>query len=113
MQITEVKTKTEENDFLEMPRLIYRNDPNWIPHIRQDIQKIFDPNKNKFFRYGEATRFLLKDNNGKTIGRVAVFINKRLSDTFKQPTGGFGFFECILQDYNNPHEQTKKHKFSI
>ncbi|MGE0637137.1 MAG: hypothetical protein AB7G44_13270 [Bacteroidia bacterium] len=95
MQIIEVKTKQHEEEFLEMPRLIYKNDPNWIPHIRQDIQKIFDPEKNKFFRYGEATRFILKDDNGKTIGRVAAFINRRLSDTFKQPTGGFGFFECI------------------
>lgn len=95
MEITEVKSKADEQEFLEMPRLIYKNDPHWIPHIKQDIQKIFDKEKNKFFKYGEATRFILKDESGKAVGRVAAFINNRLSETFKQPTGGFGFFECI------------------
>ena len=53
------------------------------------------PNKTNFLGHGEAARFLLKRNNGEVIGRVAVFINQKLSKTFKQPTGGLGFFECI------------------
>ncbi len=31
----------------------------------------------------------------KVVGRVAAFINERKAHTFKQPTGGMGFFECI------------------
>jgi hypothetical protein len=31
----------------------------------------------------------------KVVGRVAAFINKKTANTFDQPTGGMGFFECI------------------
>src|SRR5690606_37987857 len=37
----------------------------------------------------------LLQKNGKTIGRVAAFINRKTANKFKQPTGGMGFFECV------------------
>jgi hypothetical protein len=96
MQIIEVKDGTTEKDFLEVPRIIYKNDKNWIPHLKQDIQKVFDPIKNKkMFDNGVVTRWILKDDNGNLIGRNAAFVNNKLANTFKQPTGGIGFFECI------------------
>jgi hypothetical protein len=95
MQLIEVKTSKDIKDFHQVPFIIYQNDPNWIPHLRQDIEKIFDPERNKFWKHGEATRWILKNEEGQLIGRVAAFINKKLSDTFKQATGGFGFFEII------------------
>jgi hypothetical protein len=95
MQIVEVKTAKDSNDFLLLPLKLYKNDPNWIRPLDQDIDAVFDRKKNKFFRHGECTRWLLKDHSGETIGRVAAFINKRLADKNDQPTGGIGFFECI------------------
>lgn len=95
MQVIEVKDKTHIEEFRKLPYRIYANDKNWIPYIRQDVESVFDPKQNKFWRHGEATRWLLKNDEGKTIGRIAAFINKKLSNTFKQPTGGLGFFECI------------------
>lgn len=95
MQIFEVKSSKDIRDFNQLPFSIYKNNKAWIPHLKQDVEKVFNPKQNKFFRHGEATRYILKEDNGKVIGRVAVFINKKLSKTFKQPTGGIGFFECI------------------
>jgi GNAT superfamily N-acetyltransferase len=45
--------------------------------------------------HGECTRWILQDNNGQTIGRVAAFIDSNTANKFDQPTGGMGFFECI------------------
>ena len=95
MKIVEVKTAEDRNDFLLLPLEIYKNDPVWIRALDNDIETVFDPAKNKFFRHGECTRWLLKDNSGKVAGRVAAFINKKSSDKNDQPTGGIGFFECI------------------
>lgn len=36
---------------------------------------------------------MFKNKDGKTVGKVAVFINKQYKE--KQPTGGIGFFDCI------------------
>lgn len=95
MNILEVNNKKNIKEFLDFPNRLYKNDPNWIPHLRQDIEKVFDKKTNKYFRHGEAIRWILKDNENKTIGRIAAFINQKTSKGFKQPTGGIGFFECI------------------
>lgn len=95
MQIIEVTNKQTTQDFLNLPWLIYKNDKNWIPHIKQDIEKVFDPKQNKAHTTGKIIRWILKDHQNKTIGRIAAFINYELAESFKQPTGGLGFFECI------------------
>lgn len=98
MEIIEVKDIKTIEEFRKLPFKIYAGDPAWIPHVRQDVEAVFDPKKNKFFRHGEAIRWILKDSKGEVIGRVAAFINRKQAKTFKQPTGGLGFFECIDND---------------
>ena len=96
MQLIEVRDKKTENAFIKVYELIYSDDKNYIPHLRQDIEKIFDTAKNKLFRQGgDAIRWILNDDNGKTIGRVAAFIHPKTSKTGKHKVGGMGFFECI------------------
>ncbi len=95
MKIFEVVDKKAKKEFLDIARLIYKNDPNWVQLLDVQIEKIFDPKINVFFQNGEATRFVLKDDNGKLIGRIATFINRDKAFGFEQPTGGCGFFECI------------------
>jgi hypothetical protein len=95
MKIVEVNTPALGKEWIKMYYAFYKNDANFIPHIESDIEKIFDPDKNKFYKHGNAIRYLLYDDAGKTIGRVAAFVNERTAHTYKQPTGGMGFFECI------------------
>jgi hypothetical protein len=85
--IKEVISKEDVKAFLDLPVTLYRNSPHWIRPLNQDVEAVFDPKKNKAFRHGECTRWLLFDDNGTVIGRVAAFI--------KNKNGGMGFFECI------------------
>ena len=89
----EVKTAADRKSFLQVSVDLYKNDSNWIRPLDKDIEEVFDPGKNKFFKRGECTRWLLKDNKGKAIGRVAAFVNRQYKN--EQPTGGIGFFDCI------------------
>lgn len=93
--LQEVTTAEQVEEFRKLPFKIYEDDPNWIPHIRQEIEEVFDPEKNPYFGHGEAIRWILRNEEGEVVGRVAAFINWRKSHTYKQPTGGLGFFECI------------------
>lgn len=95
MNPVEVTTAKHRKDFLLLPVSIYKSEPNWIRPLDKDIEAVFNPAQNKFFRHGECTRFLLYNVNEKPIGRIAVFINERTSKKETQPTGGIGFFECI------------------
>ncbi len=93
MQMHEVTTEADKQAFLQVAIDIYKNDPNWIRPLDKDINEVFDPAKNKFFKRGDCKRWLLKDGNGKNIGRIAAFVNRQYKE--EQPTGGIGFFECI------------------
>lgn len=95
MKIVEISSKSDIQRFHDLPFLIYKNDSNWISHIKQEVEVVFNPKKNKYFENGSATRFILEDEHGKVIGRVAAFIDGKRANTFKQATGGMGFFECI------------------
>ena len=95
MTIREVSSNRDREEFLRLPLRIYHNDPEWIRPLDKDVEEVFDPERNKFFRHGKCTRFLLEDEKGKVIGRIAAFINDRTAKKEEQPTGGCGFFECI------------------
>ncbi|HDP55054.1 MAG TPA: hypothetical protein ENN24_05150 [Bacteroidetes bacterium] len=91
----EVNSPQSNREFLEVPVSLYKNDPNWVRPLDNDIESIFDPKKNKRFRHGEAIRWILKDEHGQNVGRVAAFIDGKIARANGQPTGGMGFFECI------------------
>ena len=95
MNIIEVVTKSQKQSFLALARTLYKNDPNFACPLDGEINGIFDPKENSFFKHGEAIRWILSDDNGKVIGRIAAFINTNKAFSFDQPTGGCGFFECI------------------
>jgi hypothetical protein len=97
MTIVEVKDHRLGRAFLEVPRILYRNDPVWVCPLDKEINSIFDPGKNVYFKHGEAARWVLYDENRKPAGRVAAFIDRNTSHKHRQPTGGMGFFECISE----------------
>ena len=93
MRMQEVKSETDKQAFLQIAVSINQNNPNWVRPLDKDIEEVFNPEKNKSFKKGECTRWLLKDDEDKTIGRIAAFVNQQYKN--EQPTGGIGFFECV------------------
>ena len=75
-EIVEVKDKKDSKEFLMLPVRLYKKEKNWIRPLDEDIEKVFDKKLNKYFRHGECMRWILKDETGKTIGRVAAFIDR-------------------------------------
>jgi hypothetical protein len=95
MQIIEVNNSQTKKSFLDVARQLYKDDPNWICPLDNDIESVFDPAKNHYHQHGKCIRWILKDSANNTIGRIAAFINEKKAYSYEQPTGGCGFFECI------------------
>ncbi len=99
MRLIEVQDDKTRAAFHVVPSLIYTDDPVWIPHLKQDIDKVFDTKTNRLFRKGgRVKRWLVQDGRGNWVGRVAAFVNPKYSGGMEQPTGGIGFFESIDDD---------------
>jgi len=93
MNIVEVTTEAMRREFTGFPKRLYKGDPNWVCPLDSETESVFDPQRNAAFRHGEAVRWILMDDSGTTIGRVAAFIDEIRSKANRQPTGGLGFFE--------------------
>ena len=96
MQLIEVTTTQLAREFLLVHVALNKNNPAWIRPLDKDIYEVFDKKKNKTFRSGEAIRWILKDDDGKFLGRIAAFTNKKYKNKGDDvPVGGIGFFDCI------------------
>jgi len=93
--VTDKRTRTLFHDVM---RYIYKHDNNFVCPLDSIIEDTFTAGKNVFFTHGEASRWILVDENNTLAGRVAAFINSKKAYTFQVPTGGMGFFECV-NDY--------------
>ena len=96
MILQEVISQKDKQEFIQLPVHLYKHVPQWIRPLDKDINIVFDSEKNKAFRTGEAIRWLLRDGQGEVIGRIAAFYDRKHSSKGNdQPTGSIGFFECI------------------
>lgn len=105
MKAVQVVSHEQKREFLDFPVRIFSDDKNYIRPLDKDIEEVFDKKKNKFFRSGECERFLFLNDNNETVGKVAIFINKKYRQ--EQQTGGIGFFDCIN------HQQTANFIFDF
>lgn len=82
------------NAFIELPHRLYASNPNWVPSLRSDMERMLDPQRHPFYRNGQAAFFLaLKE--GKILGRLAAIDNHRYNEVNGSRTGFFNYFESI------------------
>ena len=95
MQIVPVHTAPQVKAFLDLPRRLYQGDPQWVCPLDTDISAVFDPVRNHVHQHGSCARWILQDDQGQVIGRIAAFVDERKARLEHPYAGGCGFFECI------------------
>jgi len=95
MEIIEVKNKKQAKLFHDIARFIYRDDDTWVCPLDKEVESIFDPARNVFYKHGDAARWILQNDASQPAGRIAAFIDENTAWQQDQPTGGMGFFECV------------------
>ncbi len=80
--------------FNNFPFKLYQNTPQWVPHLRVEMRKVFRP-QYAFYNYGEAAFFLAKDEQGKILGRLATANNHRYNASYETKTAFFYYFEVV------------------
>jgi hypothetical protein len=101
VRITPVTTRAELKEFVTFPWRVYRDDPNWVPPLISDVQKMLDPAKHPFHQHGEVQCFLARrgsssgSESGRVVGRIAAIVNHLHNETHGEKTGFFGFFDTL------------------
>jgi len=89
--IREVKTSEDWKTFINLPFQIYKNSAYWVPSIKKNELKSFDP-KNDIFKTVDA-KFLLAFKNNKAVGRVVAIVNWNEVKELKKSKVRFGWLD--------------------
>lgn len=89
-----VSKRSDLQKFIKFPYRLYQKDPIWIPPLRVEQKKIFDPEKNLIFKHADCQSFLLFDND-RIIGRIIAYVNHAVNEYWKTRIGFFGHYECV------------------
>jgi hypothetical protein len=90
--VISVSKARQLKDFLKLPFVIYRNDPNWVPPFSSEVRRVLDKRLNPYFSNAKLRLFVCY--KGVTIvARVAININRLHQKKFGEKAAFFGFFE--------------------
>ena len=94
ISIVPVRSKKDEKKFIRFLWDIYRNDPQWVPPLMMDREKLIDRKKNPFYAHSDMELFLA-ERGGKIVGRIGAIVNHHHNKEHQDKVGFFGFFESI------------------
>jgi len=96
MKIKQVTSSDRKaiKQFIDFPFKLYQYTEQWVPPMRSEMKKIFEPTY-PFYKYGDAAFILAQNGNGETLGRLAVVNNHRYNDFHKSKTAFFYYFETV------------------
>ncbi len=93
LHVVPVQSRKDWDDFLDLPEIVYRDDPNWVPPLRKAIAQQLSENSS-FKAYGDLQPFVARQ-GGEAVGRIVSAINQRLVEKEGRAVGLVGYFECL------------------
>jgi len=91
-EFKKVESSEDIDAFHELPFRIYKNYEKWAPPFRFEIENIFDPQSNPFFKKGECDRYLVQKEN-KIVARFALMNTPDMDSKLDPKMAGIGFIE--------------------
>lgn len=89
--------KTLMKEFVELPYRIYKDVPQWVPFIKVDVRNMLDPKKHPFYEHSDAQGYIAQQ-EGRTVGRIAVMENKLFNKVQNKRVATFS----LLESENDP-----------
>ncbi len=94
IEIKEVKTRRQKNQFVDFPNKLYKNNMYYVPYIRSDEINLFNYKKNVSYEDCKAKYFLAYKNK-KVVGRIAGIIQNLYNQKTNEKRVRFSRFDCI------------------
>ena len=92
--IRPVASKADRKAFVDFAWEVYRDDPAWIPPLKDEVHGLLSPKKNPWFGHAKAELFLA-ERDGKTVGRISAQVDDLVLEHMGAGTGQWGMFEAL------------------
>ena len=92
--IRPVASKADRKAFVNLAWTVYRDDPAWIPPLKDEVHGLLSPGKNPWFEHARAELFLA-ERGGRVVGRISGQVDDLVLDQMGAGTGQWGMFEAL------------------
>ncbi|MHB8969503.1 MAG: N-acetyltransferase [Pirellulaceae bacterium] len=89
-----VTTRRERKQFVQLAWSLYRDDKNWIPPLRSNLEELVGFRPHPFHKVADV-RTWLAWRDGQVCGRIAGIVNHVHNAKYGEKLGFFGFFESV------------------
>jgi hypothetical protein len=89
-----VATSTDRKAFVDFAWDAYKDDPAWIPPLKDEVHGLLNPKKNPWFEHAKA-QLWLAERGGKVVGRISAQVDELVLEHMGAGTGQWGFFDAL------------------
>ena len=94
LTIRPVASKADRKAFVDFAWEVYRDDPAWVPPLKDEVHGLMDPKRNPWFGHGRAA-FFLAERDGRIVGRISAQVDDLVQQHMEPGLGQWGFFEAL------------------
>ena len=94
INIRAVTTKQDRKAFVDFAWVVYKDDPAWVPPLKDEVHGLLDPKKNPWFGHGRAALFLA-EREGRVVGRISAQVDDLVQTHMEAGLGQWGMFEAL------------------
>ncbi len=92
--IRPVSTKKDRKAFVDLAWEVYKDDPAWVPPLKDEVHGLITPGKNPWFEHAKA-QLWLAERGGKVVGRISAQVDELVQQHMGPGTGQWGMFEVL------------------
>ena len=89
-----VDSASDRKAFVDFAWEVYRDDPAWVPPLKDEVHALLDPKKNPWFEHARA-RLWLAERAGRVVGRISAQVDELVLEQMGAGTGQWGMFEAL------------------
>jgi hypothetical protein len=93
----ETNSRSQVKRFVDIPYRLYKNQPQWVPPLRIDVEMQLNRKKHPFYERSNAD-FFIAVSNGHDVGRIAALENKPYNQYHAVNQVQFYLFDCEDDD---------------
>ena len=94
VDIRPVETKADRKAFVDFAWEVYKDDPAWVPPLKDEVHGLLTPGKNPWFEHAKA-QLWLAERDGQLVGRISAQVDDLVQEHMGPGIGQWGMFEAL------------------
>jgi hypothetical protein len=94
LKIEPVTSRAERKAFVDFAWDVYKDDPAWVPPLKDEVMGLITPGKNPWFEHARA-QFWVAKRGGRIVGRISAQVDDLVQEHWQKGLGHWGMFECL------------------